>query len=104
MANCSTLTKLFHEKGAQDNGKKNKVKLFFQKKIVPRRTIVPRLAKYLQNPVSYCKRLAFAGPGRVNANNLQQLFHDPQIVPRNCSTLKNCSTLRIKNIKKSLAI
>ena len=70
MVKCSTLGKMFHEKGAQDNGEKNKVKLFFQKKIVPRRKIVPRLAKYLQNPVSYCKSLAFAGPGRV-AGNLQ---------------------------------
>lgn len=70
MANCSTLGKMFHEKGAQNNGEKNKVKLFFQKKIVPRRKIVPRLAKYLQNLVSCCKSLAFAGPGRV-AGNLQ---------------------------------
>ena len=33
MANCSTLGKMFHEKGAQNNGEKNKVKLFFQKKM-----------------------------------------------------------------------
>jgi hypothetical protein len=48
MVKCSTLGKMFHEKGAQNNGEKNKVKLFFQKKIVPRRKIVPRLAKYLR--------------------------------------------------------
>ena len=71
MANCSTLGKMFHEKGAQNNGEKNKVKLFFQKKIVPRRKIVPRLAKYLQNLVSCCKSLALAGPGLVVANNLR---------------------------------
>ena len=31
MANCSTLRKMFHEKSAQNDGRKNKVKSFFQK-------------------------------------------------------------------------
>ena len=40
MANCSTLRELFHEKSAQNNGRKNKVKFFFQKVN----------ASYLRNP------------------------------------------------------
>ena len=70
MANCSTLGKMFHEKGAQNNGRKNRVKSFFNKKMFHDEKNVPRPAKYLQNLVSCCKSLAFAGPGRV-AGNLQ---------------------------------
>jgi len=61
MVKCSTLRKLFHKKGAQNNGEKNKVKSFFNKKNVPRRKIVPQ-------------------PGRAG------LFHDDQNVPQECST------------------
>ena len=62
MANCSTVRELFHEKGAQNNGEKNKVKLFFQKKIVPRRKIVPQPgpARYVPRQ-SKCSTRMFHG-------------------------------------------
>jgi len=67
MANCSTVRELFHEKGAQNNGEKNKVKLFFQKKIVPRRKIVPQpgRARYVPRPPNCSTKLFHA----------EKLFH-----------------------------
>jgi|694.fasta_scaffold35130_15 hypothetical protein len=55
MANCSTLGKMFHEKGAQNNGEKNKVKLFFQKKMFHDEKLFHDLQNTCDNR---------AGPGR----------------------------------------
>ena len=66
MANCSTLEKMFHEKGAQNNGRKNRVKSFFNKKNVPRRKKCSTTCKILAKPGQLlqitCVRRA--GPGR----------------------------------------